>query len=130
MGAAGTTFPAVVACRATTSMRSMRLIVKAILYPLCGSQPWLTLPSFFPPISTIRRWFYPWRDNGAWQTLNHSLMMTTREIHCSEASPSADAIDSRSVKNTESAGGEAGIAVFYYTGNNGHNITSSFEVQS
>ena len=43
----------------------MRRIVEAILYLLRGGLPWRMLPPCFPPVSTVRRWFYLWRDNGA-----------------------------------------------------------------
>ena len=41
---------------------SMRRIVEAILYLLRGGLPWRMLPPCFPPVSTVRRWFYMWRD--------------------------------------------------------------------
>ncbi len=39
-----------------------------------------------------------------WPTINHSLVMRTREAAGREASPSAGVIDSQSVKTTETAG--------------------------
>jgi putative transposase len=42
----------------------MRRIVEAILYMLRGGLPWRMLPPCFPPVSTVRRWFYLWHDNG------------------------------------------------------------------
>jgi len=82
----------------------MRRIVEAILYLLRGGLPWRMLPPCFPPVSTVRRWFYLWRDNGLWQSLNHYLLMAVREAQGREASPSAGVIDSQSAKTTESGG--------------------------
>lgn len=53
------------------------------------------LPPCFAPVSTVRHWFYGWRDNGLWQTLNHYLLMTVRALQGRDVSPSAGVIDSR-----------------------------------
>jgi transposase len=82
----------------------MRRIVEAILYLLRGGLPWRMLPPCFPPVSTVRRWFYLWRDNGLWRDLNHYLLMDLRESEGREASPSAGVSDSQTVKTTESGG--------------------------
>jgi len=31
------------------------------------------LPQCFPPVSTARCWFYLWRDNRLWLSVNHAL---------------------------------------------------------
>jgi len=61
-------------------------------------------PPCFPPVLTVRRWFYQWRDNGLWLSLNHTLLLIGREAAGREASPSAGVIGSESVKTTESGG--------------------------
>ena len=70
----------------------LRRIVEAILYLLRGGLPWRMLPPCFPPVSTVRRWFYLWRDNRLWLSLNHVLLLIGREAVGREASPSAAVI--------------------------------------
>src|SRR5437667_2949826 len=43
-------------------------------------------------------------DATIWQTINHFLVMRTREAAGREASPTAGVLDSQSVKTTEAAG--------------------------
>lgn len=83
---------------------SSRRIVEAILCLLRGGLRWRMLPPCFPPVSTVWRWFYLWRDNGLWLSLNHPLLLIGREAEGREASPSAGVIDSQSVKTLESGG--------------------------
>ncbi len=68
----------------------MRGIVEAMLYLLRGGLPWRMLHPCFPPVSTVRRWFYLWRDNGLWLTMNHVLLMPLREMIGREASRSTN----------------------------------------
>lgn len=58
----------------------------------------------FPTVSTVKRWFYLWRDNGPGLSLNHALLLIDREAGWREVAPSARVIDSQSVKTTESGG--------------------------
>jgi len=83
---------------------TLRAVVNALLYLLTTGCQWRLLPKEFPPFSTVQRFFYRWRDDGLWQTINHSLVARVREAAGREASPSAGVIDSQSVKTTEAAG--------------------------
>jgi putative transposase len=73
---------------------SMRRIIEAILYLLRGRLPWPILPPA-PKVSTVRRWFYLWRDKGQWLSVNYALLLIDREAAGREASPSAWVIDSQ-----------------------------------
>lgn len=87
--------------RRTTDMRE---VVNALLYVGSSGGAWRMLPKCFPLVSTVRRYFYAWRDAGLFDAINTVLVMNLREIEGREASATAGVIDSQSVKTTESGG--------------------------
>ena len=92
--------------RATGRPRSwaMREIVNGIFYVMRAGCAWRLLPTDFPPWGTIYRWFATFRDDGRFEAINHTLVMTDRERVGREASPTGAIIDSQSVKTAEAGG--------------------------
>ena len=86
----------------------LREVVNAVFYIAQTGCQWRRLPKDFPPFTTVQGYFYRWRDEGRWRAINHELVMQARETIGREASPTAGAIDSQSVKTCE-AGGPRGF---------------------
>ncbi len=56
------------------------------------------LPNDFPPVSTVRGYFYAWRDDGLLDEINQKLVEAARLAENCKAQPTAGVIDSQSVK--------------------------------
>ncbi len=89
----------------------LRRIWNAIQYIAASGCAWSMLPKDFPPVSTVRYYFYCWRDDGLLVEINRKLVAAARGAAGRDVQPTAGVIDSQSVKtseNTSLSGYDAG----------------------
>lgn len=82
----------------------LREVVNALLYQLMTGCQWRALPPCFPKPSTVRYYFYRWRDQGLYEDLVVALRGPARELEGRLPAATAGIIDAQSVKTTESGG--------------------------
>ena len=54
-------------------------MLDAILYIARTGCQWRMLPKDFPPFTTVQGYFYDWRDNGLFETINFHVLLQARE---------------------------------------------------
>jgi transposase len=69
-------------------------VVDAILYIATMGCRWRMLPKDFPPVSTVRDYFYAWRDDGLLVEVTHKLVEIVRAPEGRKSDPTAEIIPS------------------------------------
>ena len=85
----------------------LREVANAIQCMLDTGCQWRSIPPCFPPSATVQNYFYAWCRNGIFARMLDVFRALGRELAGRFLNPTAAAIDTQSVKTTES-GGPAG----------------------
>jgi transposase len=81
-----------------------REILNAILYRVKSGCQWRMLPKDFPPWSSVKHYFYTWRDDGTWERIHDALFTRTRVAAGRNPEPSLGIADSQTIKSTAVGG--------------------------
>lgn len=71
----------------------LRDVFDAILYVATTGSQWRMLPNDFPPVSTVRGYFYAWRNDGLLDEMNCALVKAARLAEGRKAQPTAGIIE-------------------------------------
>lgn len=82
----------------------IREVVNGVMYILGSGCQWRDIPKDLPPRSTIHDYLDRWSHDGTLDNIHHALYIKCREQEGRQASPTAAAIDSQSVKSAEKGG--------------------------
>ena len=82
----------------------LREAVNALLYQLATGCQWRALPHCFPAVSTVRYYFYGWRDLGVYDAMIDALRGPVRVLEGRQEAATAAVLDSQTVRTTESGG--------------------------
>ncbi len=82
----------------------MREIINAIFYVLRGAIPWRMLPHDLPRCKTVYHYFRVWRIEGVWEDMNEALRERVRLTQGRCSTPSAGAIETRSLPRRAKGG--------------------------
>ena len=92
------------ALRGRPRRADLREVVNALLYQLATGCQWRALPRCFPSVSTVRYYFYGWRDQGVYDAMIDALRPPVRVLEGRREAASAAVLDSQTVRTTESGG--------------------------
>lgn len=85
-----------------TPVYNRRDLLNAMLFRARTGCQWRSLPSDFPPWSSVKNHFYAWRDAKGFERVNDVLREKTRVAEGREPEPSLGVLDSQSAKTTSS----------------------------